>query len=189
MAGPEKVAVIARMMSVLTACVCEQFTKLGRPLCTCCLRHAGDLVPMDGCGECDCSGGTTGNLFARVVSIDPGDDTSGPCTSQLLAVSMDFAVFRCVETTPDGTMPTCDVVSSEALEFLLDEQILRRAVACCNVADLVPGGWQITPGTWTPSGPSGICAGGVLRVVALGVNPLNNFIPGMPMPHPWETAS
>lgn len=160
---------VGALVSALAACVCKQLREVGRPVCDCCVIHAGDVMPMDGC-DCGCDSGTNGRLQVRVIEIAPVNSVvEGDCQAARVQVTAEVSVFRCVTVPDPENPPDCTVQSVEAFGFLTDEYAMRSAVACCDLAERAPGRWQVTPGSWTPAGPAGGCAGGVLRVTAVGI--------------------
>jgi hypothetical protein len=160
------------LLSTVASCVCAKLRDAGRPVCTCCLTHGGDVLPMFGC-DCDCDEeDATGRMTARVLRIAPAPsntlDATSSCLAALVQVTLQIGVFRCIDIPEADEEPSCDSLTAEALGFLADEQIMRAAVACCPDVKNIPGKWQLSPGEWEPHGPSGGCAGGVLSLNAFG---------------------
>lgn len=160
----------------LLACLCAELAQsLGGPVCDCCLRPGGALVPMDSCG-CGCSS-ANGQASVQVTSIFPtskfprrGVDTEyrGPCgTAVTWAADLTMTVYRCVHgLKQDGAPPTCGEMDLDARIIQADAAAMRRAFACCdwNQPDPALRPAAIIPGAWSPVPPMGNCAGGFMPV-------------------------
>lgn len=106
----------------------------------------GAEVAWDDC--CD------GQLAVRIVSSEPVWSRAQRC---IVAVRVTYGVsiVRCVRTVSDrGKPPTQEEITADGLGLVDD--------MCALYAMLVDfeAGHQRTIGAWTPSGPSGGCAGG-----------------------------
>lgn len=176
----KRLSTIGRILSLLTACLCAQFREEGMPLCVCAMRHHSDLLVADGCGECTCEDGSDGRLYARAVEIRATDNdnrsASGaqPCENPLVEAEFAFAVYRCIYLTDDGLAPPADILSMEAQQFLADAEVMRRALACCQLPPELGTWWKRTT-TWSPLS-SGNCAGGELRAIVTGTPRLSRLI-------------
>jgi len=153
----------------LLNCVCNALRANGRPVCSCALRHAAAYPSMDDCCEC---GAGEGQAWVRVQRVDLAPESptlkadATPCAGQMLRVTFDAGVYRCVTAIhPNGTGPTDDEFNTDTLGALADHEIMRTAISCCPKPD---ENWRWYPTTWVPLGPLGGCAGGMLSVVAIG---------------------
>lgn len=155
--------------SALTGC--------GRPVCETCVRHGGGLAPSLDCW-CDCGAGQ-GSLWLRLAAAGPpgtiaagfgafGTTTrAGVCPSGMTELSMQVGVMRCVAMAAEGV--DCASLTGEALAAIEDYECLRAALSCARLPPPLRRVFDgVTVGGWTPLGPSGGCAGGMLTVGARG---------------------
>lgn len=135
----------------------------------------GSQVAHDNC----CEGG--GQLWVRLIQLYPTAGSRGPAfpqndTAQLcgvnaLAARIGVGVVRCAHTLDDdGTPPSGEDMTGDALAITQDASTLLQALLCC--VPTIPSQKGKPPakiGVWTPQGPSGGCAGGEWELtVALG---------------------
>lgn len=153
----------------LLACLCAELAlSPGGPVCTCCLRPGGALVPMDSC-FCECDGGK-GQASVQVLSIYPSskfprnsldqwDEACEVTTTWVAELAM--TVYRCVGVVDEqGNPPSCERLEQDARMIQGDAAAMRRAFACCDWSN----GRSKVPGPWTPVPPQGGCAGGFMTV-------------------------
>lgn len=160
------------LVRALLVCLCERLALAGRPVCGCCLAHNQAVPAADGC-DCDCpvtlpGGGTAigrGQAWARVVSVGVAPqpfDTPAGCLILQWRATVELGVYRCVSVGgPNGEPPTCAQREADAVAAWADGQVMRETVECCPALD--PADARLTVESWLPSGPSGGCAGSVLR--------------------------
>lgn len=135
----------------LRDCLCNLLnTPPWKPVsCGCCVRHSAGFPPMDACDS----------AWVRLVQMTASPGRSRSCPG-LTTVRIQLGIYRCVEVSDGTTLPSCDTMTAEAIQFAEDAAAMRRAVTCCEaIADFEPFivGWE-------PIGPSGGCAGGALTV-------------------------
>ncbi|MFJ2774659.1 hypothetical protein [Streptomyces sp. NPDC087300] len=183
MTTPPLMPVSFRIAAALVECVRANLACHGMVPCTTTVRHSvDDQVPMYWCApSCECEGGGSGHLYARVASVDspqaasetrPGRPVTGGCHADTV-VQVDVGIHRCTSAhnTPDMKP---ELVTDQARQLLVDEQIMRAALHPSNCTGL-PAKWTAVAGLWTPSGPAGGCAGGQIRVTAAGRLWLHDF--------------
>lgn len=157
------------VLQALVACACAQLAMAPRgPVCHCCVVWGDQPPPADVCAcECvvdDVPG--SGQAWTRLVSA-----TASRCGVEW-GVEIEIGVLRCVTVPDDMTgMVPCVSAEADAVAMAADMQALIRAARCCPT---------VTPRVVSahPVGPSGGCAGSVIRVVA--------DIPGCPCPPTGE---
>ncbi|MFF2650602.1 hypothetical protein [Streptomyces sp. NPDC058045] len=159
---PEADPRLGPVLSGLVACLCATLTDGGRPACACCLVW-GNQPAQDFCA-CDCDGGH-GQAWVRVVRQEPVDTDQQRrrrCQTWRMQTIVEVGVARCVAVVAeDGqSAPTCAQRESDAWGLVLDQRLLREAVACCEALQDV----QVWPGTVTPMGPQGGCAGVIMQI-------------------------
>lgn len=169
------------LLSTLLTCVCAELEAVGRPVCSCAVRHAIQWPSMEGCCDCDHSvapavGPTHGQAWARFQRIDTyttaylADDTT---CDQTLSFFVDIGVHRCVAVYGDELGSPADPAdyTADALSLVNDEAHIRHAINCCP--EPAPGtaltGWRWRVTQSLPLGPMGGCAGVVVTVQATGV--------------------
>lgn len=163
----------------LLGCLCDALAQTVRgPVCRCSLVP-GEAPTVDVC--CDCDGPGQGQGSVRLVQLypttafpDPSVDLTMPAALLSWAGVFELAVFRCVATVDDdGTAPSADELAADAAAVADDAAAMRTAVRCCFPGTAAAGGCGsvVLPGPWSPSGPSGGCAGGQMTVtVDLGAH-------------------
>jgi hypothetical protein len=169
---------VATLLEYLIGQACSALADHDRPVCYCCLRHAAGVAPADFC-DCGCDNptGGQGSLLGRVVSIAPGTSPFGAssavptnCARADITATLELAVYRCALVMgSDGSPPDCDAQQAEAHGLVLDGAIIRTAVLCSVGTADETYGFRVQPGAWTPMGPAGGCAGGILQILASGV--------------------
>jgi hypothetical protein len=162
----------------LLACLCRALEiSIAGPVCQCCL-HPGTAVPMDLC--CDCGPGQ-GQAAVRIVSIYPTvafpaqSFTQERCPTSTLAVVLEMVVYRCAATMgDDGSPPSCEAMTHDALVAADDAAAMRCAVTCC-LAQAAPD-VRFVLGAWQPLGVLGACHGGSMQVTV----EISQFCPPLP---------
>lgn len=157
---------ITPALLALTECLCETLnTAPYTPVCDCCLVHSQTLPPADRC-DCGCTvEGRDGNgqAWVRLVQVSNRVDRSSPrhCAS-IMDAEVQLGVYRCIESVvgDDNELPSCDEMTNDAVLILADRAAMWRAVQCCEAIR----GYDPQILNWTPVGPSGGCAGGVLNI-------------------------
>ncbi|TBO60942.1 hypothetical protein EYS09_03850 [Streptomyces kasugaensis] len=160
---PDADSLLGPVLSGLTACLCAVLAEGGRPTCACCLVWGNSPPAQDFC-SCDCEGGH-GQAWVRVVRQEPvvvADQRRRRCQMWRMETVIEVGVARCVAVVaPDGqSAPTCEQREADAWGLVLDQRLLREAVACCVALD----GVQVRPGPVTPMGPQGGCAGVTMQI-------------------------
>lgn len=169
------------LLSTVLGCVCAELETIGRPVCSCAVRHAIQWPSMEGCCDCDhavapASAPTHGQAWARFQRIDAATTTYAADDSscdQTTSIVFDVGVHRCVAAfgDEDGSPADPATYTSDALALLNDEAHIRRAINCCP--EPAPGsaltGWRWRVTQSLPLGPMGGCAGVVVTVTATGV--------------------
>ncbi|MBP2703524.1 hypothetical protein JOL79_06890 [Microbispora sp. RL4-1S] len=156
------------LAEALLACLCAELDDtVAGPVCVCCLAPGPE--PAD-C--CTCPGGE-GRAWVRVTRIFPTSarfplpavDPGRCATDGSYAVELELGVYRCVATIDDdGTPPSCDQRTADAVKLLDDAAAMRRAVSCCFPRTELGRGRAVVVGEWRPIAPEGGCAGGALLV-------------------------
>ena len=108
-----------------------------------------------------------GQAWVRVESLDPagtrpvkmGMKNGDPCVRTWRA-TVGIGVLRCAAPLrDDGSMPSDDQITADALQALTDQEALQRAVECC----LTTAGTRVSSVVltrWNALGPDGGCVGG-----------------------------
>lgn len=155
----------------LLDCLCDALaTSLGGPVCRCCLRPGGHLVPMDSCYcECAAAGESNGQASVQVTDVyatskfpRKGIDVFNNACAVSWVAELTMTVYRCVHTVDEkGIPPTCPQLDSDARKIASDRFAMMQAFACCDWALEQ----SILPGSWSPVPPQGGCAGGFMTVL------------------------
>lgn len=162
----------------LLDCLCTALAdSVGGPVCRCCLRPGGHLVPMDSC-YCECGAvGGNGQASVQVTGIYPTnrfprngiEEWDIACDARNTWVAeLTMTVYRCVHVLKDdGTPPSCAELDADARKIASDRFAMMTAALCCDWRRPSPE-WEqqpIIPGSWTPVTPQGGCAGGYMTVL------------------------
>lgn len=139
-----------------------------------------DLLITTGCGdvnraclivpgeiawdECDC-----GQLAQTITQTYPSnnfpvaatDQRQTPCGPQMLVITVQASIVRCVPIINDnGAPPTCVSLEDAAIQLECDRHVLRQGITC-YLREL-RNNYRIhdfTVGSATSIGPQGACAG------------------------------
>lgn len=161
MAGPVRTVVAQRVTSVMSALV-DQLLEVIReegwndPCIT--TVFPGEAVPFDYCSPCD-----DGMAWVRLVDVAPvlaADSGTGiPCAEAWNAtVEVGFLFGAAVPTEVNGELVLPDAVqqANDALR-----QYEAMGIGLCALTTFDPGeAGPVTPGTYAPIGPDGLCVGG-----------------------------
>lgn len=148
----------------LQDCLCEQVTKAAEDpdkitghVCLCSVI-TGDSVPLDYCAG-TCGQGRCGMAWVRLEGIQPLEgESAAPGCPQPLTAFIEMGIVRCSQTSVSGrSLPGEDDHLRETLIALEDIQIMRRAIACCEL--------RTTVMNYTPMGPEGGCVGGTWNLL------------------------
>lgn len=145
---------VTPLLTSILACLCEQLTTDGHPVCECCVVVSDDLPPMTGC-DCVCEEGQ-GIAWARFVRAEWQQTELVKCPIGPWQVTLQIGVYRCVNSEP-----TCETTTAEADMVAEDAASLQRAILCCPAL----GGKRYSLRNVQVIGPAGGCVGVALDVV------------------------
>ncbi|WP_432051829.1 hypothetical protein [Streptomyces xiamenensis] len=151
------------VLTSLTTCLCATLTAAGRPACACCLVWGASPPAHDWC-DCDCDDGS-GQAWVRLVRWDPivdyGANSGGRCDNRRMRAVIEVGISRCVAVAgPDGqSAPECAQREADALSALADARLMREAICCDALSDLL-----VELDTMRPTGPQGGCAGVIMQI-------------------------
>lgn len=144
------------LAQTLLACLCDALADAGRPAC-CDVVWSQTLPPMD-----MCCADYNGNAWVRLASMTANTPGTGKPCIVAWSATFQLGVYRCVTVGEEGAPPPPDVHALEAAGLALDAMAMRQAVMCCSAGDC---SWSLGQvGQWTPVGPRGGVAGGVMTV-------------------------
>lgn len=151
---------ITDLLETLAACLCAQIESDGAPATCFCGVIPGDAAIGDYAG--DCSDGSCGMAWVRLVNVYPAttvgqpDESSNNCAS-MLGLNIEIGLMRCVSIgNEDGSQPDAGTLLAEAEQQHQDAMSMWRAVACCT--GLTSKDYVL--GSYVPMGPMGGYMGG-----------------------------
>lgn len=159
------------LVEKLLSCLCNQLQAEGRPVCCCGWRRSAETLMPDAC-DCRCGDGQ-GVAWIRIVERTFGEDAPvnvararsfdggfcGPAGAGEVW-SMEAGIARCWPEGENGM--SCEEHTEAADWGAWDDEILFRALACCDELD--PFGVQLE-GIRT-LGPEGGCIASVADFTA-----------------------
>jgi hypothetical protein len=153
-------AILWNTAEEIRACVCDTLTNEGTCGCPCRTCVIVGTPVFDDC----CQGQLTVSLQRLWVHGNFPQRDSQPifCSSPLAAEYL-VTYVRCAQVVrDDGSAPTCDQLSAEALSIYTDMYVVERGLICCLAQAKRKRKFMM--GDATPISPQGACTGFEIRL-------------------------
>lgn len=158
--SPRVPALLWNIAEEIRVCVCNALADDGSCQCPCRTCTVWGQPVFDNC----CDGQLTVDFIRLYVHDNFPQAASGPvfCATPL-AAEFRITYVRCAPVVKDdGSPPTCDELSTEALGMMTDVYVVYRALICCLQAQKRNRKFVMSDAT--PISPEGGCQGFEIRL-------------------------